>query len=187
MPPGTERVFLDACVLYPTILRECLIGAAQAGLYVPLWSGRVLEEWARATRKLGPGAEVQARGDIALLRATLPRAEMPEAPHVAARLHLPDADDIHVLAAAIAANADAICTWNAGDFPRGVLAGEGLARRDPDGFLWELASGHPDAMARVVEAVRAKSEALSGQPQLAKALLKRARLPRLAKWAAGNA
>jgi predicted nucleic acid-binding protein len=183
MPPRAERVFLDACVLYPTILRECLIGAAQAGLYVPLWSGRVLEEWARATRKLGPGAEVQARAEVALLRAAMPRAEVPEAPHIAARLHLPDENDLHVLAAAIAANADAICTLNAGDFPRGVLAGEGLARRDPDGFLWELASGHADAMARVVEGVRAKAEALSGQPQDARALLKRARLPRLAKWA----
>src|SRR5690606_10011196 len=32
------RAVLDACVLYPTVLREILIGAADAGLYAPLWS-----------------------------------------------------------------------------------------------------------------------------------------------------
>jgi len=46
------RVVLDACVLYPPVLREILLGAASAGLYDPLWSERILEEWARATRKL---------------------------------------------------------------------------------------------------------------------------------------
>ena len=56
------RAALDACVLFPTVLREVLTGAAAAGLYQPVWSDRILEEWARATAKLGPAAEVIARG-----------------------------------------------------------------------------------------------------------------------------
>ena len=72
-------------------------------------------------------------------------------------------------------------TFNAQDFPGHVLAAEKITRRDPDGFLWELQSRHPDVMARIVEAVRAKAEAISGQPVLLKGLLKRARLYRLAK------
>jgi hypothetical protein len=56
-----------------------------------------------------------------------------------------------------------------------------VSRRDPDGFLWELQSRHPDVMARIVEAVRAKAEAISGQPVVLKGLLKRAKLYRLAK------
>lgn len=182
--PQLARIFLDACVLYPPILRECLIGAAHAGAFVPLWSGRVLEEWARATRKLGPVAEAEARSEIALLRVAFPAAELPEAPGIAARLVLPDENDLHVLAAAIAGNADAICTLNARDFPRGALAGEGIARRDPDGLLWELASHHPEAMLAVLDRVRARAEVLSGERQEVRALLRRARLPRLAKWAA---
>ena len=56
-----------------------------------------------------------------------------------------------------------------------------MTRRDPDGFLWEMHSRHPDSMTRIVEAVRTKAEAISGQPVALKGLLKRARLYRLAK------
>ncbi len=175
------RLLLDACVLVPTVLREILIGVARRGLYEPLWSTRILEEWARAAARFGPAQEALARGQIALLRAEFPRAEVAARPGLEARLHLPDANDIHVLAAAIAGNAEAIVTFNAADFPRGVLAGEGLARRDPDGLLWELWSGDPAPVAEVVEAVRAEAERLSGEAQPLRALLKRAKLPRLGK------
>ena len=175
------RVVLDACVLFPTVLREILLGVAQKGLFTPLWSDRILEEWARATRKLGAGAEDVARGEIALLRARFPQAVLRAAAGIEARLHLPDENDLHVLAVAIAGSADAILTWNASDFPRHILAEEGLARREPDGFLWELWSGDPDAVASVVEAVRAEAERLSGAEMTRKSLLKRAKLPKLAK------
>ena len=175
------RMLLDACVLYPTVLREILIGVARAGLYRPLWSARILEEWARAAARLGPVDETYARGEVASLRAEFPQAEVAAQPGLEGRLHLPDTNDIHVLAAAIAGHADAIITFNAQDFPRGTLAAEGLDRRDPDGFLWQLWSDHPEKVGAVVEAVRARAEALSGQPQPLRALLKRAKLPRLGK------
>ncbi len=175
------KAVLDACVLYPTVLREILIGAARRGLYAPLWSARILEEWARATHKLGPGAEDVARGEIALLRVAFPQAERPSAPGVEARLHLPDPDDIHVLAVAISSSADLIVTFNAVDFPRGALAAEGLDRQDPDQFLRALHAKDPQAVADVVEEVRAVAERLSGQPQPLRALLKRAGMPRLGK------
>ncbi|KFE33588.1 RSP_2648 family PIN domain-containing protein [Thioclava atlantica] len=180
-----QKVLLDACVLYPTVLREILIGAAKAGLYRPLWSARLLEEWARAAARTGPADEAIARGEIALLRAAFPRAEVPPQPGIEARLVLPDPNDIHVLAAAIAGSADAILTFNASDFPRGTLAGEGLERRDPDGFLWQLLSEHPAEMRAVVEAVRTEAERLSGEPQPIRPLMKRARLPRFGKALAG--
>lgn len=175
------KAVLDACVLYPTVLREILIGVAQAGLYTPLWSERILEEWARATRKIGSDAEAIARGEVAALKAAFPKASVAPQPGLEARLHLPDDNDIHVLAVAIAASADAIITFNARDFPRQVLAGEGVARRDPDGFLWEIWSHNPDKVDRVIKAVHATAERLSGQAQPLRPFLKRAGLPRLAK------
>ena len=126
------KVLLDTCVLYPTVMREVLLGAAAAGLYQPLWSARILEEWARATVKLGPGAEAQARGEVAMIRARWPGSEVSYAPSLEARLWLPDPADTHVLAAAIAGHADLIVTLNAQDFPRQILSEEGLERADPD-------------------------------------------------------
>lgn len=175
------KAVLDACVLYPTVLREILQGAAGAGLFQPVFSDRILREWVLATAKLGPAAPAIAEGEAAMLRAAFPKALTRERPEIEARLLLPDANDRHVLATAIASGADAIVTFNAQDFPGHVLAAEGIARRDPDGFLWELQSRHPEVMARVVEAVRAKAEAISGTPVPLKPLLKRARLFRLAK------
>jgi predicted nucleic acid-binding protein len=175
------KAVLDACVLYPTVLREILQGAAAAGIYDPVFSDRILREWVLATAKLGADAPAIAQGEAATLRAAFPRALTRERPEIEARLLLPDPNDVHVLATAVAAGADTIVTFNAQDFPGHVLAAEGITRRDPDGFLWELQSHHPEAVARVVEKVRAKAEAISGQPVPLKALLKRARLYRLAK------
>ena len=86
-----------------------------------------------------------------------------------------------MLAVAIAGSADAILTFNAADFPRHLLAAEGVERRDPDGFLWEMWSHHPDAVGAVIARVHAEAERRAGQPLSLKALLKRAKLPRLAK------
>lgn len=175
------KALLDACVLYPTVMREVLLGVAAAGLYTPLWSDRILEEWARATRKLGPEAEMQARGEVALLATAWPKASVPPAPGIEQRLWLPDPADTHVLAAAIAGSADLIVTSNAQDFPRRTLTEEGLDRQDPDQFLRMLHARSPEAVAAAVEAVRAKAERLSDRPWETRALLKKARLPRLGK------
>ena len=175
------RAALDACVLFPTVLREILLGVAQAGVYEPLFSERILQEWVRATAKLGPLAQMQAEGDALLTRTQFPRAMVREQPGLQARLMLPDPDDLHVLAIAIAGHADCIVTFNAQDFPRHVLAAEGLERRDPDGFLWQLWSDEPEAVAGVVARVHATAERMAGQPIALKSLLKRAQLPKLAK------
>ena len=59
------KILIDANVLYPTVMREVVLGVAKTGLFTPQWSARILEEWARAAIKLGPQGEAQARGEIA--------------------------------------------------------------------------------------------------------------------------
>lgn len=175
------RAVLDACVLFPPILREILMGCADAGLYEPLISERILGEWTRATAKLGPDRQAQAETEAALLRAAHPRAMVRARPEIEARLMLPDPDDVHVLAVAIAGHADAIVTFNASDFPGHTLSAEGITRRDPDGFLWEMWSHHPSVVAGVVGTVHAKACAIAGDTVPFKSMLKRARLNRLAR------
>lgn len=175
------KVLLDACVLYPTVMREALLGLAATGAYTPLWSDRILEEWARAARKLGPEGEAQARGEIAQLRARWPRASVTWPPSLEARLWLPDANDTHVLAAAIAGSADVLVTLNHKDFPANLLAEEGLSRSDPDGFIMGFYAATPDLVAGVADAVWQEAQRLSGQDMTRRWLFKKARLPRLGK------
>lgn len=175
------RLCLDACVLFPTVLREILMGCAREGLFKPAWSERILEEWARAAVKLGETGEMQARGEIAVLKASWPDASWQVREGDMARLWLPDENDVHVLAAAIAASADGILTFNAKDFPKSVLAEEGLARLAPDELLMGLWAERPDEVARVVGEVHATAVNMLGGDIPLRNLLKRARLPRLGK------
>ena len=178
------RAVLDTCVLYPTVMREVLLGAARAGFFTPLWSERILEEWRRAALKLGPVGAAQAQSEITLLRAAWPGAQVSAGQGLEERLYLPDENDIHVLAAAVAGSADVIVTLNAKDFPRHILAEEGLSRADPDALLIGFWDADQAAMAEVVARVRAKAEAISGDAWDVRALLKKARLPRLGKLCA---
>lgn len=175
------RVLIDACVLYPTVMREVVLGVAEQGLFEPRWSPRILEEWARAARKIGPEGETIARGEIAAITARFPKAEIRFPQGVEARLWLPDQNDIHVFAAAIGCSADAIMTVNAKDFPRDILAEEGLERVDPDGFLISLAARHPAQVQAVGEAVLNEARRLSGEDWEMRKLMRKARLPRLGK------
>ncbi|QYK40254.1 MAG: PIN domain-containing protein [Paracoccaceae bacterium] len=175
------KAVLDACVLVPPVVRECLLGAARAGMFRPFWSARIVAEWQHAAARHGAGSAVEAAEALRIAAQAFPAAMVPPAPGLEARLHLPDQDDIHVLATAVAAGADAIVTWNAADFPRGVLAAEGIARRDPDGLLWEFWSGSPAIMDAVLETVRAEAERRASAPVALPALLKRARLTRLSR------
>ena len=175
------RLLLDACVLYPTVMREVLIGCAAEGLFEPRWSARILEEWARATVKLGPGAEVFARGEIAALGARFPAASVAIPPEAERRYWLPDPDDVHVLAAAVAGHCDGIVTLNAKDFPGNLLAEEGLFRSDPDALLLRFHDEAPAAVERVATSVLAEANRLSERPWEMRALMKKARMPRLGK------
>ncbi|WP_050663540.1 RSP_2648 family PIN domain-containing protein, partial [Roseovarius tolerans] len=119
------KVLLDTCVIYPTVMREMILGVAGAGAFTPLWSERIIGEWLHAAAKLGLDAQAQAAGEAALMAARWPGASVAYAPSLEARLWLPDPADTHVLAAAIAGSADGILTLNARDFPRNILAEEG--------------------------------------------------------------
>lgn len=176
------KAVLDTCVIYPTVMRQMLLGVAKRGAFTPLWSARIIAEWQRAAAaKLGPEGAAQAEAEALWLRRDWPEAEVAYAPSLEARLWLPDPADTHVLAAAVAGSADAIITLNVKDFPRNVLAEEGLSRADPDSFLLGQWKADPALVAEAAAEVLATARQLSGSGWEMRALLKKARLPRLAK------
>lgn len=187
-----DRILIDANVLFPTVLRGLVTGCAARGLFHPFWSARILEEWARAAGRHSPAGELQARSEIARLRARFPEAEIhAEAtapPDLESRLWLPDPADKHVLAAAISAGCGLILTWNLRDFPRHLLAAHGIAALDPDRFLLSLPR---DPVAQVAQQELAQLQSLAGTGPGTDAdsdagwtlrrMLRKARLPRLAR------
>lgn len=179
------RVLIDTCVIFPTVMRQMVLGVAGTGVFTPLWSARIIGEWQRAAVKLGPGGMAQAQAEAALLALHWPRAEVTWPPSLEARLWLPDAADVHVLAAAVAGSADLILTLNARDFPRNILTEEGLSRSDPDAFLTGIWEARPELVGAVAQEVLAEANRLSGRVWEIRALMKKARLPRLGKALAG--
>ena len=171
-----NRVLLDACVLVPATTRGLLIGAAKAGLFNPLWSPRILSEWEHATARQGPEIAAQVRTEQALLAADFPGASV--TPGDETGLRLPDPQDLHVLAAAIAGLADELLTANTQDFPLRTLGAHGILRRHPDEFLLELGHQHPDIVIPLADAVLAS---LPGAGETRKTL-KKSGLNRFAKW-----
>lgn len=175
------RAVLDTCVIYPTVMRQMLLGVAHEGVFAPLWSARIIEEWQRAVVKLGSDGIAQAQAEAAMLAMQWPEAQVRWASSLESRLWLPDPADVHVLAAAVAGSAEMILTVNAKDFPRNILAEEGISRADPDTFLLGIYEAQPELVRGVGAAVLDEARRLSGEAWQIRNLMKKARLPRLGK------
>ncbi len=171
---------LDANVLFPTVLREILRDVAAAGLFRPVWSERILGEWTRAAAKLGPDDADIAGAEAALLRLRFPDALTTRAEARAGGSDLPDPADLHVLAAALETGASIIVTVNLRDFPRHTMLAAGLQALHPDAFLTDLWAHHPDPVAAAAHAAHDKANRLGAAIEF-RALMKRARLPRLGR------
>jgi predicted nucleic acid-binding protein len=178
------RVLVDACVLYATVPRALVLGAARDGLIVPLWSARILEEWRRAVSRDGADAAAQVAAEIAMARIACPDATIPVPDELTETLSLPDPNDRHVLAAAIAGQADVLLTRNMRDFPPRALARHGISPRHPDNLFLELWTAQPDAVAGIAEPVVASIGQAAGM--VPRAVLKRAGMPRLGKALASS-
>lgn len=133
---------LDACVLFPAAVCDALLSVAAAGLFLPRWTARIDDEWIGALARrheVAPGTLRRPRQ----MQAAFPDWEVPERDWrvIEPRLSLPDATDVHVLAAAVAVRAHCIVTFNLRDFPRRLLEPFGIEPMHPDAFLsaqWEL-------------------------------------------------
>jgi hypothetical protein len=135
---------LDACVLYPVPLRDLLLQLASAELYQPKWSRQIQDEWSRnllANRTDLTAAQLQRT--IKLMNAAFPDAEVKSYRALIPTLTLPDADDRHVVAAALRGKAKVVVTANLKDFPAPYLATLGIERYHPDAFIEQLIVQYP--------------------------------------------
>lgn len=143
---------LDASVLYPLPLRDTLLRIAEAELYDPYWSERILDEVTRNLIEDGRATEEQARRLIAAMRDAFDAAEVPY--EAIARLEpamTNDPKDRHVLAAAVAIDAQALVTLNLEHFPQEACEPFAIDALSPDEFLLDLYNIDPHEVHAAIE------------------------------------
>lgn len=188
---GSARftAILDARVLYPQLVRDVLMRLTFAGLYHARWSATIEEEWTRNLLEKWPEQAQAIERTVSLMRDAVPDCLVVGYEKLVAGLDLPDPDDRHVLAAAIAGHADAIATYNLKDFPAEVLAIHHIEAQHPDEFIMNQLELHDLTALGAIKEMRAswtnparsaeelvKALELRGLPQTAAYLAKASKL-----------
>ncbi len=129
-------VIYDANVLYPNSLRDLLIRVAQAGLVQAKWTDQILDETFRNLTSNRPDLDpVKLDRTRELMNRAIRDVLITGYEPLIDVLDLPDADDRHVLAAAIKSNAQLIVTENTKDFPDDKLSAWNVTARTADDFV----------------------------------------------------
>ena len=175
------KIIFDTCVLYPTVLRKILLGVAKEGLYKPVWSTQILDEWIHVTRKKNPNGQDTILAQIALLKFQWPNSLVKDYDFDIRSLWLPDENDVHVLASAISSDAEAILTLNRKDFPKKILKDYGIVRYSPDEMLMSLWIDNSEIISIVVVNEFETAKQNLEQKLTLRGVLKKSYLPGLGK------
>jgi predicted nucleic acid-binding protein len=163
--PG-PRAVLDACTIYSNLRRDVFMWLAVHDVYEPKWTNKILDEWIGRLAENNPTVSreklerTRGKMNIHAEQALIPEDEY--TPLIAA-LSLPDADDRHVLAAAIASGSQAIVTMNLKDFPKRFLPAD-IEAIHPDEFLQELLHSSPVEFCAAVKECRVNMARPARQP-----------------------
>ncbi|WP_018654322.1 PIN domain-containing protein [Actinomadura flavalba] len=129
-------VIYDANVLYGNEVRDLLVRLSLSGLVQARWTNEILDEMERNLLANRPDISVDK---MSLLRermnSAVPGALVEGYEGLIKALELPDADDRHVLAAAVKAGAQVIVTSNLRDFPADRLTDFCVRVQSPDDFV----------------------------------------------------
>lgn len=143
-------VFLDACTLVPSSLRDLLLRCAADGLFRVHWIRDILEEVRRTLVHDLAIDDNRVEHLLDTMNRAFPDAEVGDFHALISGLEV-DTSDRHVLAAAIMSRSDFVLTRNVRHFPEQALAPFGIIVQSPDTFLVNLASLHSAQLFRVVE------------------------------------
>ncbi|HEY0295913.1 MAG TPA: PIN domain-containing protein [Bordetella sp.] len=201
MPTNTEPsapspfIVLDACVLMSTVLRQLLLRVARAGVFQPVWTERIGEEWRRNAARLWGAPQEILDGLWDDMNRDFPGAMEADIQPYESVLRYSDPKDFHVIAAGLARRARCglqqvpvvqVMTWNLKDFNRSELRRQGLDVFSPDVMLARWWQAGPERLAPAVGLVEQDFLALGREPAPLAAILHRERLYRLEKLAAAG-
>lgn len=143
----------DANALYSRVLRDFLLYAAARQLISIRWSPEIIAEVVEHLIENVDGFDDAAAARlVSAMNDTFPTAQVAPDPGAYRRiegLELPDGGDRHVIAAALTAEADVICTNNRRDFPPALMAEIGVQAITVDELLSLLVVEFGEEMAAV--------------------------------------
>lgn len=156
---GRYHALLDANVLHPAFVRAAMLWFADERLFRPAWSPTILAEWRRSVRRRHPDL-TDERVDAwqAIMTEQFPDAEITGYEPIVDGLNLPDADDRHVLAAAIVGKCQGIITTNLKHFPPDAVAPFCFEIVHPDDFIVNIIDLDP---VRALTACRRHRESMA--------------------------
>lgn len=145
-------VVLDANVLYPIALTDFFLTLAGRGLYQPHWSAEILHEVERNLLENHPDLTAAALAyRFSEMNRAYPGALLDPPMQLIGEMSN-DPGDRHVLAAAVAAEASIIVTFNTAHFPPRSCDPYGIEAQHPDVLAERLVSLNPLlAVSTVVE------------------------------------
>ncbi len=150
-------VVFDACVLYPAPVRDLLLQLASKGLYRARWTKKIQEEWTRNLLKNRPDiSKSQLDRTCSLMNDTILDCLIEDYEELVVGISLPDHDDVHVLAAAIKAQAQTIVTYNLKDFPPEIIRKFGIEVQHPDLFFRYQIDLHMPIFLSSIKAIRSR-------------------------------
>lgn len=178
---------MDACIMMSGLLRPLLLNLARAGLFDPLWTDKIGQEWQRNAARLWPIDPELLKVEWQLMQERFPAANMGDVTLHEATLKHTDHKDRHVAATGIAAVVTAhsgpvsVLTWNIKDFSRSELRRQQIGLIDPDRLFSQWWPKHRQQLSEVLD-LTVNDLVASGrrQPEPTIGLLRRDRLFRLA-------
>lgn len=184
-PAPAPFIVLDACVLMSGILRRLLLRLAEAGVFTPVWTERIGEEWRRNAARIWDIPPEVLADFWAEMNASFPQANEVDTQVYEASLRYSDPKDFHVIAAGLARRARCglqqppvvqVLTWNLKDFNRSELRRQGLDVYNPDRMLVQWWQADPARMREAVAQIPADYVALDREPLPLSTILHRERL-----------
>ena len=149
-------VFFDTCSIYGAGLSDLLLTLAERDVYRPLWSADVLAELRRVLLEAGITRDAVDHR-ISAMNDAFPDAVVSDYESLLPQMTC-DANDRHVLAAAVRGGAEVVVTFNLKHFPSASLSMWNLSVVPPDDFLLDQLDLYPDSVIDAVTQVPASYE-----------------------------
>lgn len=173
---------LDANVLFPPPLADLLLSLSVAGLFHARWTQEIHDEWVRNALKTRPELLNKLEKRVEQMNRAVPDCLIENYSLLIPALTLPDENDCHILAAAIAGHADAIVTFNLKDFPAEAIKPYNIEAIHPDDFVMNQIELNQIAGLGAIKTMRARfrNPPLSAQNLIQ--VFERNQLPQLAAF-----